>query len=169
MHGAKPMSTRNGSVRIGSGSGFWGDGIDPALELLEKGDLDYLCFDFLAELTMSLLQRQLLRNPQAGFIPEAVQYMKAMMPIARRSQTKLISNGGGVNVRGAAERMCAEAGKQGLDGLRIGLIEGDNLLARIDEIASDGVPFTNMETGSADFAAIRERVVSANVYTDASG
>ena len=143
--------------------------MDPALELLESGGLDYLCFDFLAELTMSLLQRQLQRNPQAGFVPDAVQYMKAMMPIARRTGTKLISNGGGVNVRGAAERMRDEAGKQGLGGLRIGSVEGDNLLDRIDAMADDGVAFTHMETGSDDFSAIRDRIVSANVYTDASG
>lgn len=163
------FSASTNQVRIGSGSGFWGDGIDPALELLEQGQLDYLCFDFLAELTMSLLQRQLQRNPQAGFVPDAVQYMKAMMPMARRVNSKLVSNGGGVNVRGAAERMRNDAVRQGLSGLRIGLVEGDNLLDRIDAMASDGVAFTHMETGSDDFGAIRGRVVSANVYTDASG
>lgn len=157
------------SVRIGSGSGFWGDGMDPAVDLLEQGQLDYLCFDFLAELTMALLQRQVQKKPDTGFVPDAVQYMKAMMPIARRTGTKLISNGGGVNVRGAAERMRQEAQKQGLSGLRVGLVEGDNLLGRIDAMLADGVPFAHMETGSTDFAAIRDRVVCANVYTDASG
>ena len=68
------------SVRLGAGSGFWGDAMDPAMELLEQGKLDYLCFDFLAELTMALLQRQKLKNPALGYIPDAVQYMKAMMP-----------------------------------------------------------------------------------------
>ena len=76
------------TVRLGAGSGFWGDAIDPAMELLEKGKLDYLCFDFLAELTMALLQRQKLKNPALGYIPDAVQYMKAMMPTARANGTR---------------------------------------------------------------------------------
>ena len=76
-------------IRLGAGSGFWGDGIDPALELLDRGELDYLCFDFLAELTMALLQRQKLKNPQLGYVPDAVQYMKEMMPLARQRGTRL--------------------------------------------------------------------------------
>lgn len=156
-------------VRIGSGSGFWGDGMDPAMELLEGGELDYLCFDFLAELTMALLQRQVQKKPDLGFVPDAVQFMKAMMPTARRTGTRLISNGGGVNVRAAAERMRADARAQGLAGLRVGAVLGDNLLGRIDELRADGVPLRHMETGDDGFDAIRGQVVCANVYTDASG
>ncbi len=65
-------STSTSTVRLGAGSGFWGDALDPAMEVLEKGQVDYLCFDFLAELTMALLQRQRQKNPQAGYIPDAV-------------------------------------------------------------------------------------------------
>ena len=96
-------------IRLGAGSGFWGDGIDPALELLDRGELDYLCFDFLAELTMALLQRQKLKNPQLGYVPDAVQYMKEMMPLARQRGTRLVSNGGGVNSRAAAQRIAEDA------------------------------------------------------------
>src|SRR5690348_6442048 len=79
-------------VRIGSGSGFWGDALDPALELLEHGKLDYLSFDFLAELTMALLQRLRAKNPQLGYVPDVIDYMRATMPLAHQSGTKLISN-----------------------------------------------------------------------------
>lgn len=82
-------------VRLGAGSGFWGDAQDPAQELLERGNLDYLCFDYLAELTMALLQRQKLKRPDAGYVPDAVQTMISLLPQARASGTKLISNGGG--------------------------------------------------------------------------
>jgi hypothetical protein len=157
------------TVRLGAGSGFWGDAMDPAMELLEKGQLDYLCFDFLAELTMALLQRQKLKNPQAGYIPDAVQYMKAMMPLARAKGTKLVSNGGGVNVRAAAEQIAKDAKELGLAGTRVACVEGDDLLGKIDRMLADGVPFTHMETGASNFADIRSRVVSANAYTDASG
>jgi hypothetical protein len=143
--------------------------MDPAMELLEKGELDYLCFDFLAELTMALLQRQKLKNPAAGFIPDAVQYMNAMLPLARERKTRLISNGGGVNPRAAAQRIVEGARAAGLFGARIALVEGDDLLDKLDLMQSRGVPLVNMDTGDADFAAIRHRVVSANVYTDSTG
>lgn len=164
-----PPHVRKEMVRLASGSAFWGDAMDPALEVLEKGQLDYLCFDFLAELTMALLQRQKLKNPKSGYIPDAVQYMKAMMPIARHNRTRLVSNGGGVNVRAAGEQIVADARELGLSGLKVGVVEGDDLLARIDELLERGLPLTNMETGDTDFAAIRKRIVAANVYTDASG
>lgn len=156
-------------VRLGAGSGFWGDGFDPAMEVLEKGDLDYLCFDFLAELTMALLQRQKLKNPQLGYVPDAIQYMKAMMPMARERGTRLVSNGGGVNPRAAAQRIVEDARASGLRGTRVALVEGDDLMGRVDDIMRAGVPLVNMDTGDTDFAAVRDRVVAANVYTDASG
>lgn len=157
------------SVRLGAGSGFWGDAMDPAMEILEQGKLDYLCFDFLAELTMALLQRQKLKNPALGYIPDAVQYMKAMMPAARANGTKLVSNGGGVNSRAAAQKIVEDARALGLKGTRVALVEGDDMLERIDSMLDQGVPFAHMETGDTGFRDIRKRVVSANVYMDSAG
>jgi hypothetical protein len=157
------------SVRLGAGSGFWGDAMDPAMELLEQGKLDYLCFDFLAELTMALLQRQKLKNPAMGYIPDAVQYMKAMMPAARANGTKLISNGGGVNPRAAAQKIVEDARALGLAGTKVALVEGDDLLERIDSMLEQGVAFTHMETGDTGFREIRKRIVAANVYMDSAG
>ncbi len=159
----------NKVIRLGAGSGFWGDAMDPAMELLEQGELDYLCFDFLAELTMALLQRQKLKNPQAGYVPDAVTYMNSMLRMARDRGTRLISNGGGVNPRAAAERIAEGARAAGLQGTRIALVEGDDLLHRLDELIAQGVRLENMDTGDDNFAAVRARVVSANVYTDSTG
>ncbi len=156
-------------IRLGAGSGFWGDGMDPALELLEKGELDYLCFDFLAELTMALLQRQKLKNPHLGYVPDAIQYMKQMMPLARQRGTRLISNGGGVNPRSGAQRIIDDARELGLKGTKVALVEGDDLLGAIDAMMAAGVPLANLDTGDTDFAAIRHRVVAANAYTDSTG
>ncbi|MCA0328045.1 MAG: DUF1446 domain-containing protein, partial [Proteobacteria bacterium] len=156
-------------VRLGAGSGFWGDAMDPAMELLREGNLDYLCFDFLAELTMALLQRQKLKKPEAGYVPDAVAYTNAMLALARERGTRLISNGGGVNPRSAAQRMVEGARKAGLQGTRVALVEGDDLLGKLDTLIAEGVPLVNMDTGDSNFAAIRDRVVSANVYTDSSG
>lgn len=157
------------SVRIGAGAGFWGDALDPALELLEKGQLDYLSFDFLAELTMALLQRLRSKNPDAGYVPDVVDYMRAMMPMARKNGTRLISNGGGVNPMSAGRAIVEVARKQGLTGLKVGVIEGDDVLHRLDEIIASGARMMNLDTGDTDFARIRSRILAANVYTDASG
>lgn len=157
------------SIRLGSGSGFWGDAMDPAFELLRYGELDYLCFDFLAELTMALLQRARQKDSERGYVPDAVQYMKAMMPLARERGTRLVSNGGGVNPRAAAARIAQDAKSLGLQGTKVALVEGDDLLGALDAIRASGVPLTNLDTGDENFDAIRERVVAANVYTDASG
>lgn len=156
-------------VRMGAGSGYWGDGFDPAKELLEKGELDYLGFDFLAELTMALLQRQKVKDPQLGYVPDAISYMKALLPLARTCGTRLVSNGGGANPRAGAQRIVDDARALGLHGTRVALVEGDDMLAKIDAIIEAGVPLTNMDTGDTDFARIRDRVIAANAYTDASG
>lgn len=155
-------------VRLGSGSGFWGDALDPAQELIERGELDYLCMDYLAELTMALLQRQRLKSPSEGYIPDIVPHMAALMPLARSRGTRIVCNGGGANPRGGAERVRKIARDLDLRGTRIALIEGDDVLDRLDQIAAE-TPLTNMETGDDDFSAIRKRVVAANVYTDSSG
>lgn len=157
------------NVRIGAGAGFWGDAIDPAIELLEKGNLDYMSFDFLAELTMALLQRLRSRNPEAGYVPDVVEYMRQTMPVAKKAGTRLISNGGGVNPSAAGEQLVQVAREQGLEGTKIGVVEGDDMLDRIDELVAAGLPLENLDTGETDFDRIRSKIVAANVYTDASG
>jgi len=157
------------TIRMGAGSGFWGDAMDPAMEMLEREPLDYLCFDFLAELTMALLQRQKTKDPAAGYVPDAVAYMKAMMPLAQRKGTRLISNGGGVNVAAAARQIAADAAALGLHGLKVGAVEGDDLLARMPELLASGLPLAHMDTGATGLADRAADVVSANVYTDSTG
>jgi len=157
------------TVRLASGSGFWGDALDPAIEVLEKGNLDYLCFDYLAELTMALLQRTLNKDPSAGYIPDLLQHLKVLMPIARRQGTRLLSNGGGVNPLAGAKAVVHIAEEQGLRGLKVAAVEGDNLVHDLDKLAASGERFLNMETGEDRFSEIRDRIVCANVYTDASG
>lgn len=156
-------------VRLGAGSGFWGDALDPAVELVEKGGVDYIGFDFLAELTMALLQRQKTRDANLGYVPAAVEYMKRLLPLAREHNTKLISNGGGVNPRQGAELIMQAARELGFSGTRVAVVEGDDFLKRLDELTGAGVPLINMETGDTNYDAIRSRIVCANVYLDASG
>ena len=156
-------------VRLGSGSGFWGDALDPAEELVARGELDYLSMDYLAELTMALLQRVKMKSGGEGYIPDLVPHMATLLPLARARGTRLVNNGGGVNPRAAAERVRDVAREQGLRGTRVALVEGDDVLDRLDQFVADGLTLENMDTGDRDFAAIRKRVVAANVYTDGTG
>ncbi len=156
-------------VRLGSGSGFWGDALDPAVELLERGELDYLSMDYLAELTMALLQRQRLKDPSTGYIPDLTVHMRDLLPLARKASTRIICNGGGANPRAGAERVRDLARELGLKGLRIAVVEGDDMMPGLDALLSAGHDLTNMDTGETDLSAMRNRIVSANVYTDSSG
>ena len=161
--------TAKTSVRVGCGSGFWGDAFDPADELLRHGELDYLSFDFLAELTMALLQRQRARDPNTGFVEDAVAFMGAMAAPARERGTRLVSNGGGVNPQAGAQAIAVRLREQGLAGMRIGVVAGDDILPRLDEFVAQGLPLANMATGDTDVARIRDRIVCANAYLGSEG
>ena len=156
-------------IRLGSGSGFWGDAADPAMELLESGNLDYLCFDFLAELTMALLERQRRKDSTLGYVPDAVDMMVAMMATARAKGTRLISNGGGVNPRAAAEQIAVAARARGLTGLKIAAVDGDSVVDRIDEFLGKGITLAHFETGEDGLGQHRNAVVAASAYADCSG
>lgn len=156
-------------VRIGSGSSYWGDMLDPAVELAEKGDIQYMGFDHLAELTMSILQRQKAKDPTKGYIQDIIPFMKALLPIAHRKGIKLITNAGGVNPEAAGEAVARVARDLGLTGIKIATVSGDDLLPQLDSLMEQGVPFVNLDNGRSDLAALRDRVVAANAYVGADG
>jgi len=157
------------AVRIGCGSGFWGDAFDPAMELVERGSLDFIGFDFLAELTMALLQRQRSKDPAAGYVEDAIDFMTQMAPAARVTGTRLISNGGGVNPHAGAAELARRLADRGHRGTRIGVVGGDDLLGRLDALVADGVAFDNTVTGEAGIGRIRNRIVCANAYLGSEG
>ncbi len=156
-------------VRIGCGSGFWGDAFDPADELLRGGHLDYLAFDFLAELTMALLQRIRAKNPAAGYVEDAVQLMVDMAATARDAGTVLVSNGGGINPLAGARAITERLAGAGMRGVRVGTVHGDDLLPRLDDLVAQGVPLANAVTGETSLERIRRRIVCANAYLGADG
>lgn len=160
--------TAKTSVRLGSGSAFWGDATDPAAELLREGKLDYLCFDYLAELTMSLLERQRQKDPEAGFVGDAIEFQSTLLNEAQQCGTRLISNAGGANPSTAAKLMVKLARQKNLSNLKIAAVEGDNIVDRLGEIFRSGIKLDNMDTGQP-FESIHNRVVSASVYTGADG
>lgn len=157
------------SVRLGSGSAYWGDLMEPAVELAERGELDYLCFDHLAELTLSILQRQRSKDPSRGYITDIVPWMEAILPVARRNGTRLITNAGGANPQAAAERVIRIAREHGLTGTRVAVVTGDDVHETMLRLNDEGMAFHNMDTGEEDLGRIRDRIVAANAYIGADG
>jgi len=159
----------NTSVRVGCGSGFWGDALDPAMQLAERGGLHYLSFDFLAELTMSLLQRARAKDPKQGYVPDMVSWFSELAAPARASGTVLICNGGGVNARAGAEALAAALRAKGVNGRKIGVVTGDDVLGRLQEFRASGVKLAHADTGEDGFDRIKSKIVSANVYLGSDG
>jgi len=156
-------------VRVAGGQGFWGDLLTAPVDQVRKGPIDYLMLDYLAEVTMSILQKQRSRDPNAGYARDFVSLMKEILPDCVEKDIKVLSNAGGVNVSGCAEAIRETARDQGLAGkVKIGVVTGDDILGRLEEFAETGVDIKNMETGEP-LSAIRDKVQSANVYLGAIG
>jgi hypothetical protein len=146
------------TVRIGGASGAWGDS-PMAIPQLLGADVQYLMMDYLAEVTMSLLARARLKDPDAGFPPDFVAYLRRPLPEIARRKIKVVSNAGGVNPQAckrALEAVCAELGL----GLRIAVVEGDDLMPRIDELR-------HHVREAASGAALPARMLTANAYLGA--
>src|SRR5580698_3538545 len=115
-------------IRIGAGAGFSGDRIEPAVELAEKGNLDFLVFECLAERTIALSQLRKREDQNAGFDPLLSERMHAVLPACRRNGVRVVSNMGAANPRAAARETIEIARSLGLHGLRVACIEGDAVL-----------------------------------------
>ncbi len=147
------------TVRVGNAGGYWGDDLGALARQVEGGDLDYVGLDFLAEITMSIMQKLRQRDPAGGYATDFVDQMRTVWREASRKGTRILTNAGGVNPRGLGEKLVALAKQQGIDA-RVGVVTGDDLMHRLDELA----PYlSNMETGEG-FERIRGRVAAANAY-----
>jgi hypothetical protein len=156
-------------VRVASGQGFWGDLLTAPVDQVRNGQIDYLMLDYLAEVTMSIMQKQRARDPKAGYAKDFVELMREILLDCVEKDIKVLSNAGGVNVTGCAEAIKQVAGELGLSGkVKIGVVTGDDILGRLDEFAEKGVEILNMETGEP-LAAVRDKVQAANVYLGAAG
>ncbi len=154
-------------VRVASGQGFWGDLLTAPVEQVRGGEIDYLMLDYLAEVTMSIMQKQRARNPEAGFARDFVSLMREILPDCVEKNIKVLSNAGGVNVEGCAEAIRETARDLGLSGkVKIGVITGDDVLPRLQKFLDDGIEINNMDTGEP-LSDILDKVQSANVYLGA--
>src|SRR5262245_54678082 len=134
------------AVRIGNGCGFWGDNVDAPVILAETGHLDYLTLEYLAELTMSILALQKQRDPQAGFAGDFLDVLPRLLPFVSPGM-KIITNAGGMNPAACAARARAILDQAGMADRRIGVVSGDDLLPRLDELLAGGHPLANLDTG----------------------
>lgn len=150
-------------VKIGGGQGFWGDSPDAAIHMAKTADLDYIACDYLAELTMSILARQKMKNPEAGYARDFIGLYDACAEDAWRKNIGILTNAGGMNIEKCADAVVNVARKHGLNGLKVGCVLGDDLTDKIDELYARGVTFENMD-GVGDFKDIKDKIVNANVY-----
>lgn len=152
-----------GVVRVGGGSGMWGDAIDAPRRLVDGGPIDYIMLDYLAEVTMSVLQRQKDRNPEHGYARDVVGAIESVLPALNAGNVKVLANAGGVNPQACAAAVRAMLAERRAGKVKVALVTGDDLLPRLDELLAAGHNLQHMETGE-QLADVRDHVVSANAY-----
>ncbi len=155
------------TVRIASGQGFWGDWLEAPVRQVEAGPIDYLMMDYLAEVTMSIMQKQRSRNPELGYAKDFVPLMGRLLPTLVQKGIRVTANAGGVNPEACANAVLEQAREADLGGkVTVGVVTGDDLLPRLDDLLAAGHRLSNMDTGEP-LEAVLGSVQSANAYLGA--
>lgn len=150
-------------IRIGGGQGFWGDSPDAAIDMVKNGNLDYLACDYLAELTMSILQKQKNKNPEYGYAKDFVDLFSEIVEDCNRNNIKILANAGGVNVKSLVDKLTNIVKNKNIKGYKIGFVEGDNLKDDLEKYMLEGYEFLNMDNGEK-LETIKDKILNANVY-----
>ena len=162
------MSARAATVRVAGGQGFWGDWLEAPYRQVTGGPVDYLMMDYLAEVTMSILQKQKSRDATRGYATDFVDQMERILPTVVERGIKVTANAGGVNPRACAMAVAEVARRLGLARkLTLGVVSGDDLLGRLDGLIARGHDLKNLDTGRP-LQDVRDRVLSANAYLGAA-
>jgi len=148
-------------IRIANGQGFWGDWLEAPVRLVEQGPIDYLVLDYLAEVTMSILQKQKQEDPNLGYARDFPPLIGRLAQRLRERGIKVVANAGGVN-----PAACAKAVLKAAPGLKVAVVRGDDVFHRLDEFAAKGYEMRDMDTGEP-IRKIRPRILSANAYIGA--
>lgn len=158
-------------IAIGGGQGFWGDSPDAAIHMIRKADIQYLACDYLAELTLSIMARQKIKDPEKGYAPDFVtRLLKEVGTEAFEKEIRLITNAGGMNVEGCVRAIKDWATNAGLSGYKIGYVTGDDIKDKIPQLIKDGWNFPSMDTAGSDdtsgvtFNDIKDRIYNCNAY-----
>ena len=152
------------TIRIGSGAGYAGDRLEPSLELIEKGNLDYISYECLAERTIAIGQEAKLKDPTKGYNGLLEYRMEKALPLAWKHKVKIITNMGSANPAAAAQKCIEIARRHGLDGMKIACVEGDDILPIIDRYAD-----TEVWENHHPLKELPGKVVSANAYMGVEG
>jgi hypothetical protein len=151
-------------VRIGNGCGFWGDSPEGPYQLMKAGGIDYLTMDYLAEVALSVLTKQMRRDPARGYAHDFIEVLDRIAPLWREQpEVRIVTNAGGVNPRRCAQVAAEVLAAHGLKGKKIALVLGDDLMPYLDGWIADGYAFAHLETGKA-LGSRRKDLVSANAY-----
>ena len=148
-------------IRIANGQGFWGDWLEAPVRLVEQGPIDYLALDYLAEITMSILQKQKQADSNLGYARDFPPLIGIIAARMRERRIKVIANAGGVNPIACAREVLRVA-----PGIKVAVVLGDDVLGRVDEFLAKGYEMRDMDTGEP-ISAIRDRILSANAYIGA--
>jgi len=148
-------------IRIANGQGFWGDWLEAPVRLVDQGPIDYLVLDYLAEITMSILQKQKQEDPSLGYARDFPPLIGRLAKKLKERGIKVVANAGGVN-----PTACARAVLKAAPGLKVAVVHGDDVFSRIDEFLGKGYELRDMDTG-APISTIRNQILSANAYIGA--
>lgn len=150
-------------IKIASGQGFWGDLPNAPVNQVKKGKIDYLVMDYLAEVAMSIMQKQKMRDSRYGYARDFVEVVESILGHIHKDGVKVISNAGGVNPMACKDALLEIARKGRYIGLKIAVIDGDDILKDLPELLDQGHELKNMETGKP-IKSVLDRLLSANIY-----
>jgi hypothetical protein len=162
------QETRMKSVKLGTGLAFWGDGFRPAIDMVQRADIQYLCCDHLAELTMAILSKQKSKKPELGYTTDIIPFLREVLPTCRKRGIRIISNAGGAAPESCAKAVVALCRELGLQGTKVAVVTGDDIMPRIDELMAQGIDFVNMDT-EQPLSTVRDKLTQANVYIGCEG
>jgi len=155
------------TIRVAAGQGFWGDLLSAPVDQVRRGPIDFLMLDYLAEVTMSIMQKQRARDAAQGYARDFLPLMAEILPDCAQRNIRVVANAGGVNPRACAERVLEEARRKGLAGrVRVGVVTGDDLLDRLPDLIERGHALRNMDDGRP-LTDVLPAVQSANAYIGA--
>src|SRR5438046_1909710 len=121
------------TVRIANGQGFWGDSLQAPIEQVRRGPIDYLTLDYLAEITMSIMQKQRARDPRSGYARDFVTMIERVLPDLIKHNIKVVANAGGVNAEACRDAVVETARRSGFGGrIKIGIVAGDDIMDKLD-------------------------------------
>lgn len=157
---------RRDTVLIANGQGFWGDSILGPVRLVREGPLHYLTLDYLAEVTLSIMQKQRGRDPKKGYATDFVALIDRIAPELVQKGIRVVANAGGVNPRACMAAVLEVLAKHGAKGVKVAIVEGDDIYDQLDGLLAGGENLANMDT-KRPLSDVRSKVTSANVYLGA--